>query len=168
MKWIGALLVVGGCGFFGFYTAALHNTEERSLRRLIAILDYISCELQYKLSPLPDLCRQAGREATGSLRKVFLHFADELDSQIFPEVKSCMHAAIAQCPNLPELTKQCLIQLGSSMGRFDLSGQIQSLEAVRITCRNHLSRLEAGKDVRLRSYQTLGLCAGAALVILFV
>lgn len=168
MKWIGALLIIGGCGFFGFYTSAMHNMEERSLRKLIAMLDYISCELQYKLTPLPDLCRQAGKETSGNLRRVFLYFADELDSQIFPDVKSCMHAALSQCPNLPDLTKKCLVQLSTGMGRFDLSGQIQILDAVRTTCRNHLSRLEAGKDVRLRTYQTLGLCAGAALVILFV
>lgn len=168
MKWVGALLIIGGCGFFGFYTAALHNREERSLRKLIAMLDYISCELQYKLTPLPDLCRQAGKEATGNLSKIFIFFADELDSQIYPEVKSCMCAALAQCPNLPEKTRKCLMQLGSSMGRFDLTGQLQALDAVRASCRNYLSQMETGKDIRLRTYQTLGLCAGAALVILFV
>ena len=31
-----------------------------------------------------------------------------------------------------------------------------------------LSRLETNRENRLRSYQTLGLCAGAALAILFL
>lgn len=168
MKWIGALLIIAGCGFFGFYSAAAYNAEERSMRKLIGVLDYMSCELQYKLTPLPDLCRQASNEVNGNLRRLFLAFSEELESQIAPDVRSCMNAAVCQCPNLPNLTKQCALQLGSSMGRFDLPGQIQALEAVRLTCRNHLSNLESGKDVRLRSYQTLGLCAGAALVILFV
>ena len=168
MKWIGALLVLVGCGIFGFYSAALYNAEERSIRKLIAVLDFMSCELQYRLTPLPDLCRQAANEGSGPLKKLFMSFTEELESQIAPDVKSCMSAAVSRCANLPELTKQCLMQLGSSMGRFDLPGQIQALESVRITCRKHLSTLEAGKDVRLRSYKTLGLCAGAALVILFV
>lgn len=168
MKWIGAILVFAGCGYFGFRTAALYLNEEKMLRKLIAILDYMSCELQYKLTPLPDLCRQASYETTGILRKLFLCFSDELDGQINPNVKSCMDAAISRSGTIPELTKKCLLQLGGSMGRFDLTGQIEALEAVRVSCRNHLVKLEAGKEMRLRSYQTLGLCAGAALVILFV
>lgn len=168
MKWIGALLIVGGCGFLGLYTALLHNAEESSLRKLIAILDYISCELQYKLTPLPDLCRQAGREAKGNLRKLFLTFADELDNQLYPEVKNCMDEAVKQCPSLPELTRQCVLLLGAGMGRFDMPGQIKALDSVRAVCRKHLQNLENNKDIRLRTYQTLGLCAGAALVIVLI
>ena len=161
-------MVLAGCGYFGFHSAAIYMAEERSLRKLISVLDYMSSELQYKLTPLPDLCRQAACETSGNLKKTFLVFADELESQISPDLKSCMNAAISHCTKLPELTKKCFLLLGSSMGRFDLPGQIQALESVRMTCRKYLSDLESGKDVRLRSYQTLGLCAGAALVILFV
>lgn len=157
-----------GCGYFGFRSAALYLAEERMLRKLIAVLDYMSCELQYKLTPLPDLCRQASSETTGALQILLRVFADELDSQISPNVKTCMDVAISKCKAMPELSKKCLYQLGCSMGRFDLNGQIQALESVRMTCRNHLSKLEEGKEMRLRSYQTLGLCAGAALVILLV
>jgi len=168
VKWIGAVLVLAGCGYFGFHIAAVSVAEERALRKLIGILDYMSSELQYRLTPLPDLCRQAAGETSGKLAKLLLAFSDELESQIAPDVKSCMNAAIFRCPGLPEMTRKCFIQLGSSMGRFDLPGQIQALEAVRTACRKHLTDLESGRDVRLRSYQTLGLCAGAALVILFV
>ena len=54
------------------------------------------------------------------------------------------------------------------IGRFDLEGQLQGLESVRVYCRDQLDNLAKDRDVRLRSYQTLGLCAGAALAILFV
>ena len=47
-------------------------------------------------------------------------------------------------------------------------GQILGLEAVRSHCRSELDALSANQDERLRSYQTLGLCTGAALAILFV
>ena len=159
LKWIGALLVFCGCGWFGFHLAATSVIEERSLRKLIGVLDFMSCELQYRMTPLPDLCRQASCEAGGNLGKLFLSFAEELESQISPNVQSCMDAALSKCQNLPALTKECVARL---------QGQILSLEAVRAECRKHLLHLESGKNMRLRSYQTLGLCAGAALVILFV
>jgi len=168
MKWIGAVLIVAGCGGMGFYHAASQYNEMNTLRRLIALLDFMSCELQYKLTPLPDLFRQAAQEAAGRLKKLFLSFAYELDSQISPDVKSCMNVALSKCPGLPEQTIQSLRELSGSLGRFDLAGQIQALESIRASCRRRLSKLEENQDVRLRSYQTLGLCAGAALVILFV
>ena len=59
-------------------------------------------------------------------------------------------------------------QLGKSLGRFDLNGQLQGIEQVRAHCRRELSSLENGRDQRIRGYQTLGVCAGAALAILFV
>jgi hypothetical protein len=61
-----------------------------------------------------------------------------------------------------------LRELGQSLGRFDLNGQLLGIAAVRNTCRSKLQQFEKNKEVRLRSYQTLGLCAGAALAILFI
>ena len=58
--------------------------------------------------------------------------------------------------------------LGASLGRFDLQGQLQGIESVRAQCRKDLAELEDNRDQRLRSYQTLGLCAGCALAILFL
>jgi hypothetical protein len=58
--------------------------------------------------------------------------------------------------------------LGTSLGRYDLQGQLNGIESVRIRCRSDLEELERNRDVRLRSYQRLGLCAGCALAILFL
>ena len=66
------------------------------------------------------------------------------------------------------LLLQQMLLLGKSIGRFDMDGQIKGLEAVRQDCRRRLDELSKDRDTRLRSYQTLGLCAGAALAILFI
>ena len=55
LKWIGVALVVAGCGSVGFKISANHRKEEKALRQLIGILDYMECELQYRLTPLPEL-----------------------------------------------------------------------------------------------------------------
>lgn len=167
-KWIGALLIILGCGGFGFSLAAAHRREEGTLRQLIAALDYMECELQYRLTPLPDLCRAAGQEGKGLVGEVLLNLSRELDNQISPDVASCMNAALASAGDLPRHTGENLRLLGSSLGRFDLTGQLNGLEAVRSNCRRDLEALGDNRDVRLRSYQTLGLCAGAALAILLI
>lgn len=167
-RWIGALLVITGCGGFGFSIAAAHKKEELSLRQLIAALDYMECELQFRLTPLPDLCRQAGLEAKGAVREVLLDLSRELENQVAPDVSSCMNAALTKAENLPGRTRDILKQMGQSLGRFDLEGQLKGLETVRSVCRRELETMNQDRDNRLRSYQTLGLCAGAALAILLI
>ena len=168
IKIIGAILVIAGCGGFGFKLAATHLREESSLRQLISALDYMACELQYRLTPLPQLCRQAGQESKGIISYVFLALSEELEGQISPDAERCMSAALCRVKDLPGLSRNAIESLGHSLGRFDIEGQLKGLEAVRQECRRNLELLNQNRETRLRSYQTLGLCAGAAIAILFI
>ena len=167
IKIFGASIILAGCCYAGFSSATAINKEINSLRVLLSSLDFMSCELQYKLTPLPDLCKQTAEETKGNLSGVFMHLSEELDNQISPDVKSCMRAAISKTKALPDATKKCLLQLGGSLGRFDLNGQINGIESVRDSCKRRLSALETDKDSRIKIFKTLGICAGAAIVILF-
>lgn len=167
-KWIGAVLIIFACGLTGFLIGAAYRREERELRQLVGALEFMTCELQYRLTPLPELCRRAGAERNGCVGKLFTNLARELDSQITPDVQSCLAMAAATAGQLPRRIQEAVCILGASLGRFDLEGQLQGLESVRSYCRSELDVMSAGRDVRLRSYQTLGLCAGAALAILLV
>lgn len=168
IKWLGAVLVIVGCGGVGFSMAAGCKREEWALRSLVSALDFMTCELQFRLTPLPQLVRQTGQECRGIVGEVLTELAVQLESQIIPDADSCMYAALSRFEHLPKAAEEALRLLGTSLGRFDLPGQLQGLEQVRAHCRRELERMNAGKEQRLRSYQTLGVCAGAALAILFV
>lgn len=164
----GAVLVVIGTGGFGFLIAASYRREERLLRQLLNALDFMQCELQYRLTPLPELCRQVASSSEGVIRMVFLNLATELEDQITPDVEKCMAGVLSGLRDMPKLTRESLELLGRSLGRFDLEGQLRGLESVRRECRRGLDTLAQNAAIRNRSYQTLGLCAGAALAILFI
>ena len=168
IKIIGAILVIAGCGGFGFKLASNHIREERSLRRFTSVLDYMECELRYRMTPLPILCHQAAEESSGAVFRVLNDLSRELEEQLSPNVEQCMHAVLSRTGDIPVLTKQAFELLGRSLGRFDIDGQLKELDMVRQECRRNLETLAQNRDVRLRSYQTLGLCAGAALAILFI
>lgn len=165
---VGAVLVVIGTGGFGFLIAASYRREERLLRQLLNALDYMQCELQYHLTPLPELCRQVAASAGGVIRFVFATLATRLEDQITPDVEKCMFDVLTGLREIPKLTRESLELLGRSFGRFDLEGQLRGLESVRQVCRHGLETLAQNSAIRNRSYQTLGLCAGAALAILFI
>ncbi len=167
-KWIGAILVIVGCGSVGFSFAAAYAREERLLRQLLAMFRFMESELQYHLSPLPDLCRQAGNGTNGVLREVMQGFVRELESQISPDAGSCMRVVLSKAEDLPASARSILHTLGQTLGRFDLPGQVQGLQSAEAACTEKLKALEEKREERVRGYQTLGLCAGAALVILFI
>ena len=100
--------------------------------------------------------------------EVLKTLAGELENQITPDADSCMYAAISRVEDLPQRAGEALRMLGRSLGRFDLEGQLLGLEQIRSHCRRELERMSADRDQRVRGYQTLGICAGAALAILFV
>lgn len=168
IKWIGAALVICGCGMAGFSMCAAYRREEQELRQMVAALDHMARELQYRATSLPELCRQAGQRSSGCVGKIFRNLARELDAQVSPDVQSCIAVAAAAVGQLPGRVQEAICILGASLGRFDLDGQLQGLEEVRSYCKAQLDEMTDGKEKRLRSYQTLGLCAGAALAILLV
>ena len=168
MKFLGALMILVACGGAGFAVVTAYRNQLRALQQLIRALDYMRNELQFRMTSLPELCSNASRVCTGCVRKVLALLCLELEAQIIPDAPACMYAALEKQVHLPEKVRKCMMQLGDSLGRFDLTGQIQGLAAVEKQAEFELEQLRRNQDVRLRSYQTLGLCAGAALVVLFL
>lgn len=168
VKVLGAALILGACGCMGISLAAAHRQKERMLQQLIHGVEWMSCELQYRQTALPQLMQMCAAETSGMLRKVFSELAAELEHQIAPDAGCCMRAVLERMPKIPAAIREKLLLLGRSLGRFDLSGQLSGLEAVSQLCKRDLSGLLVNREARLRSYVTLGLCAGVALVILFV
>lgn len=165
---VGAILIVVGCGAVGFVMVSNHRKQVQCLMQMLLALEYMECELQYKMTSLPELCDGASKVCNGWVKTVLSQLCTELDAQIIPNAPACMYAVINRYPNIPQRLYKCLAQLGECLGQFDLSGQLRGIASVRKRTEFELEQLCKNQDVRLRSYQTLGLCAGAALVVLFL
>ena len=168
LKLFGAALIVASCSGFGFYIAASHKKEVFYLQKLLAIIEYMEWELEYRLTPLPQLCRNIGEKTRFRISSVFDNLADELTYQIAPDVSCCMQSVLASQKEIPPQTLYYLKMLGESLGEYNVDGQLKSLVQLRVLISQKLDALTENQPQRLRCYQTLGVCAGAALAILFV
>lgn len=166
LKVTGAILILAGCGGYGILMALSHRKETAALRQLAHVMEQMSCELEYRLTPLPELCRFAGQQCSGALRSFFLLLAKAMDEQVSPDVGECTVVSLKETQGLPKYAAAQLQALGQSLGRFDLPGQLTSLQRCKQSCVSQLEVLEHQQPQRLRSYQTLGFCVGAALAIL--
>lgn len=168
MKLIGAFMIMIGCGGSGFALVAAYRYQEQSLLQLTRAVEFMICELQYRMTPLPELCSKAATVCTGCVKKVLNQLHIELEMQVIPDAATCMQVTIADNDHLPERLQECMELLGNTLGRFDLPGQLQGLESVKKKAAFELEQLRRNQDVRFRCYRTLGICAGAALVILLI
>lgn len=168
LKWFGAAFIIGSCGGFGLFLVYEKLREEQMLKQLQYAVDFMVSEIQFRLTPLSGLCRSAAQGTGYSIHRVFIQLAEELDNQISPDAASCMNAVLAECSDLPKSVYREFVQIGKSLGLFDLPGQVAALEAVSKNCAQDLQVLQNGKENRLRSYRTLGFCAGIALAIIML
>ena len=167
LRLMGAGCILAGSGAFGFAMAAASRKEERQLRQLLGALEYLSSELSYRLTPLPQLCAGAAGCGSGSVSDFFAQLSLALDRQSEPDVQCCVRSILGNMA-LPASVMTILSELGQTLGRFDLPGQLRGLELSIRETERVLRMIREGAPQRRRSWQTLGLCVGAALAILFV
>ena len=166
IKLIGAILIIAGCGGYGVMLAYSHRREVANLHQLSDVLEKMICELEFRLTPLPELCHFAAEQSHGAVSAFFGNLARLMDEQVSPDVGLCTIAALKATSGLSSGAAAQIQGLGQTLGRFDLSGQMTSLQHCKQSCLGELEVLEYQQSQRLRSYQTLGFCGGAALAIL--
>ena len=164
---IGAILIIVGCSSFGFLASLTHKKEVATLKVFLESLDLMECELKYRKTPLPELCGYVATVQRGPVSAFYLNLACELRQLSQPDVATGVASVMEKSSQLPVHTKEMLHMLGHSLGKFDVEGQVVGIQSVRSEARLRLSRLCADQEQRLKSYRTLGVCAGAALAILF-
>ena len=167
-KLIGAVLIMAASCLFGLRIAGTQRRESRLLKQFIQSVEYMICELQYKRSALPDLCRSAAGCCSDQIKDVYLKLAQELDRHISIDVQACMQKVLQDFETLPECLRSLLLELSRSLGRFDAQGQVVSLKSLQTEAGRILDSTAENQSVRIRCYQTLCLCAGAAIAILVV
>lgn len=168
IQWIGAVLIVAGCGGVGLSMVIFDKREIDAIRGLLDAFAFMRNELSYRVAPLPELCRKAADACKGAVRRFLLQLSTELEDQMAPDVACCVMAALSKCSDIPEKTRALLGRLEISLGHFGLEEQLSGLDALLAEGETLRQQLERNRPQRLRGYQTLALCAGAAVAILFL
>ena len=165
MKWVGAIMVILGSGAGSFALVRSHRREEKALLQLRQIIERFERELSFGELPLSQLLRQVEPVGVG---KVFAALANLLEENRYTQVADAMQEALKDDEPMPPRVEALLNLLSSSLGRYDLDGQLQSLSAVKAECTAQLTAHCENQEAKLRNYRTIGICAGLVLAILLL
>ena len=168
IKWIGALLIITGCACIGFSMAANCRREQKALEDLRLALSHIASELEYRQMTLPDIFLNVGQEGNGCIFSLFTALGNALNRQVAPNAGCCLDVVLRNCQQIPATTACVLKELGMGLGQYDIGGQLRHISSVKDRCDREINLLTNQKEERIRRYQTLGICTGAAIAILLL
>ena len=169
IKLLGAALIVLSAGSVGIRMAQSVRAEDRELRQLKRVLELMLCEIQDSLTPARTLCERAQTVCRGQLRQVLEEFSAGLSAREAEDAGKIMEAVLVRQAQVLPVSCIChLRELGEILGRYDCDEQIRAMQALICRVDDSITRLQAGKADRCRSYEVLGVCAGCALAILLL
>jgi len=152
-RWIGAVLLVAGCGLIGIGQSRRLCERVRVLRSLLIRLQRLKTEVCCLLTPLPEVLEiLCGVKVDGT----------KLRNCSFLELW-CRETERLGLPN-PET--EVLEELGIALSRGDEPERAFRAAAERLTALLHEAENEAERKCRLCS--SLGICAGVLLVIVLI
>ena len=164
MKVLGFFFFFAGSVSAGVVYCKQKKQRLQTLQNLIYALDHMEGQLQTNDLPLKELCTQIARISGGTVRLFYVSLTRKL-SQLgelsFAELWG--QALVEELPVLDGMTRDTLLQLGNSLGRYELQQQLRALQA----CRSSLAaRLEEAKK-EYPNQAKLGMGLSTSVGILF-
>ena len=133
---------------------------------LIDALLRIRHELQYRLTPLPEIFAALGGSRNREIAEFFSRLAALLSSAQTCTVGYACRQALAL--SLSSAARGTILSLFDSLGRYDLEGSVQALDLALSRLREEVKALQNSAAARCRTYLTLGVCTGLAAAVILI
>ena len=163
---VGALLLVSGCAWIGRMKVGADKRNIRVIGEFVKGINTMLCELEFRRTPLPDLCRVVAECTEGVVSGYFSALERELSNFAAPNVKSCSDTVIRQYGDIPADLKPLFSLTGESLGMFGVNGQAEQLRYIKEKAENMLEHVQKRFEVFGHTHQTLWICAGVALAVI--
>ena len=169
IRFLGAALLIAGCGGLGLSAVNRLDSRVRDLRELSAGLEILLRELGWRLAPLPEAL-EAASGGTHERAARFFDFCAQGSKQLAgTPFRTLWDNGLEHCPlRLSREDRALLEQLGPVLGRYDGESQRQAVENVLAGLSRQ--RVQAEDDRRRlgRVYGVLGLTAGLFLTLVLI
>lgn len=165
LKTMGILMVLmGAAGTGGSMALAVYRSNVL-LRQLLAAMELLHSELSFRRTPLPEAMEALAHASQGAVAAFFQAMAQDLALRQERSVAVIMRKNLMRSSFTPQ-ARRILQQLGNGLGQYDLDSQLRAVSLAEKRLQERLDEARAQQAGRIRSYCTLGVCAGLAIAIL--
>ena len=169
IRFLGAVLLMAGCGGLGLSAVSRLDGRVRDLRELSAGLEILQRELGFRLAPLPEALEAAAGGTHERAGRFFAFCAQGAKQLAGVPFRTLWSRGLEQCPlRLNREDRALLEQLGPVLGRYDGDSQRQAVENVLAGLGRQQTQAEDDRRRLGRVYGVLGLTAGLFLTLVLM
>ncbi|MGA9172427.1 MAG: stage III sporulation protein SpoIIIAB [Thermoactinomyces sp.] len=171
IKWVGAIFILIASTWTGFLLAGNLRERPRQIRELRSCLALLKTEINYGVRPLADALARIAQTVSGALSRILESGSKNLLSMDGESTYECLRRAIEDEWRLTSLTKtekEILLKLCHVLGNSSREDQLHHLELAATQLEVEETKARAEQERYEKMYKTMGILAGALLVILLI
>lgn len=169
LRFVGVLLLCLGGTLIGLGGAKGLKSRVDTLLSFLSGLSLMEAEMQFHLTPMPELLKKLSRDVDGPAKAFFFQCKEALwqleDTPLSVIWRKNLHI---EALTLEEEDRQVLEQLGAVLGQYDLDGQMRAIGSARLRLEECLEKANARRTSLGRVYSALGMAAGILSVLLLI
>jgi len=170
IRLIGAVLITAGAAAWGLLGVFRLRSRVRSLNALVSALGVMKSEICERLTPMPELLKLLGNEATPPASLLFKNAAEKIPSLGSKPFSTLWNQAVHETPELllapPE--ELALKELGLSLGRYDIGEQRSALQYAERRLGDYARKAETEREKNSKVHAFLGVAAGLFAVVILL
>lgn len=166
MEWLGGLLVIFGCAYWGWLQGQELKKKVSLTSEFIQALDYMKREITQKHRDLSYILDQLCHNSSHLLKEYFINLLVELQHEGENSFASRWHKTMINdfSSDLSEL----LEPLGGILGQYDAKSQGEALVQVIEELKSLKAKQEIESKKMVQVYAAFGVCIGIFSVILLL
>ncbi len=170
IRLIGAVLITAGAAAWGFIGVFRLRARVRSLNALTSALGVMKSEICDRLTPMPQLLKLLGNEATYPVSLLFKNAAEKITSLGSKPFSSIWNQTVLETPELLLTPQEELVlkELGMSLGRYDTGEQKSALQYAERRMAEYARKAETEREKNSKVHAFLGVAAGLFAVVILL
>lgn len=165
----GACLIVAGSALAGIYMAGNVRRTQKLYRDALRATAFMKSEIECHLTPLHEVYRQLSVLLPKPLSTLFASLFEHAQRSLgLPPAVHFTRGLQSLKKPLPHELNQLFAEMFDLLGRQDSIAQMRAITLTEERISEVLQQVSLEKKERCHAYQTIGFCAGIALVIILV
>lgn len=168
-KLIGAVLVVLATSLAGFEYARRFRERSEQIRQLRTSITLLETEIQYGMRTLYEALTNVANRSPSPVRDLWMRCAERLQMQDGDSTYECLHQAVQErwdWTSMKATEKEIFLDICKNLGQSDRETQLQHLQLAKQNLENEEQKARSEQSQNEKMYRTLGVLAGALVIIL--
>jgi len=171
VKVIGALMIVGGCGYCGLRIAAVYERRAETLRIMQNALTLLETEISYTATPLAQALERVAGKLNGDCRLLFLKAAELIGAGDGRPASEAWEAGLETLNKLVPFSaeeKSILLLFGRGLGNSLKEEQLKNIALAKVQLRGVERSAVEAREKNKKMWQYMGFCMGMVVVLLLL